>query len=184
MKNEDLVNLVKNSIRDARVIIDNYEYFKEQDNAGLWKDYESAQIQINLFNSYLENEDSKLVAPILINLQRYYWPFIEQFSEEEPSIARAKKLGKAFGVVAIGGLMISAFIPEFFYCNIIPGIVSLGSLGYAKNLKNMRKNWLVQMKRLNDEVNQIEISQLESTLENYAEELKKHISKDYSYKKD
>ncbi|MCG2719978.1 MAG: hypothetical protein L6266_04595 [Nanoarchaeota archaeon] len=184
MDNQDLVNLVRNSIRDARIIVDNYDYFKEQDNTGLWKDYESALIQINLFNSYLENEDSKLVAPILTNLQRYYLPFVEQFSKEEPSISRARGIGKMFGYVTIGGLIISLIIPEFFNCNIIPGIISLSSFGYAKNLKNARKNWLIQMKRLNDEVNRIEISELEFTLENHAEEIKEHLKQNYSYGKD
>ncbi|MBU2589417.1 MAG: hypothetical protein KKB39_01500 [Nanoarchaeota archaeon] len=184
MDNNDLMNLVRNSIRDARVIVDNYEFFQKQDNTGLWKDYHAALMQVNLFNSYLEKEDSQLIGPILTNLQRYYLPFVEQFSQEEPSIAKAKRLGKLFGYVTIGGLVISLIIPEFFYCNIIPGIISLSSLGYAKNLKNMRKRWFIQMKKLNDEVNEITLSQLEEILLKNTDEIKEHLKQNYSYGKD
>ena len=183
MEQEELSALVLNSIRDSRVVIDNYEYFRGRDNAGLWKQHNDASDYLLTMELYLSEKKPETLEGIRDTLARYYEPYVETFSEASPKIPRAKRFGKIFAGLTAFGFAIGCFDPNFFYCTIPVGIISLSAFGYARSLRRARAAFLHQFRMLDSEAKGITSGQLEDVLGSNREEIEAALVLDYTYGK-
>ncbi len=183
MLKQDLLSLILNSIRDSKVIVDNYDYFKQQNNNGLWSDYTNSLSYLQTFQSYYETQNTFELKKIQQTLSNYYEPYVEVFSKPHPSILKFQHLGKSFSVATLIGLSASIFDSNFLYATMPVLIASLSCFGYSKKLKCLRQRFLSCFKKLNEEVKDINHEQLRCILSDYKSNIESILQTDYSYKK-
>lgn len=183
METKDLEALVLNSIRDAKVIVDNYDYFKEQNPDGLWKDHNAASQYLCAFETYYSKGSKAAVNAIHETLVRYYVPYVETFTGENKAMGKARR----FGFIAIqgmaAGLLLSAVDKNFLYCTIPLGIMAFSSFGYIRSMGRSRGDFLEQFAKLDAEAKAISVDKLESFLESGKDKIHASLSIDHSYQK-
>lgn len=183
MEDDDLAALLRNAIRDDKVIMDNPDYFLQQRQEGFFKDHTSAENFIDSLHSYCQQDDKQALLIARERLAGYYKPFVETFTGTTPNIKKAKRVGKNFGIATIIGLAVSIFVPGFVYCVIPVGIISVSALGYGRNLAHHRQGFLQQFNKLDSEAETITVPQLEKILKENRPDIMERLSKNYSYEK-
>lgn len=182
MEHEEITDLVLNLIEASKKIVDNYDFYHEEDSDGMVEDHCAALINLNAFSTYYAGNKTSLDT-ILAGLHSYYEPHVAVYDHENPEIKRARKIYRLCFPAATISTLFSAFDTmlqnDFLQFAYTLGVVGVIFYITTKGMGWQRKARQYHIKENDTEAKTITPEQLSYILDFKKTEIQQALEKTY-----
>lgn len=178
MEHKDIAILVLNVIEASKKIVDNYDFYNEQDSDGLDEDYCAAGRCLEAFSSYYHGRKQSL-GIILGKMHSYYEPYAAAFEGDTDDMRKAGRITDILLPGTALSAIITAFEKEFYPVALAMGTLSLVSYLYGKTRRWERKRQHSVFRRNDTEAKSITPEQLYLLLDSEKARIQEALEAEY-----